>query len=1817
MSTGDPGSPLPAPPPPVSATSVQPPRDRIPISSKTQVTGPATAAPNYAAAASQMAAQTPEQQQQQQQRAKALGSLLQAMGAVPGNRMDRWVQAIYFAELYPVATATSLKFSALNANRSVENIFDYALEVTLSHQSASRATHADKIDLVACVTRLLSPISPICFEPGVPLPDHLAAYQPQILGVQHSSILRNGAAHHRVTVGFVTGEARDAALTTPPALTWRSAKARFAKSHRFHHNMVELRINVGVQGVPSMDAIIKSFQSLVQDLSAKGHSCQLVQVLRVISVDNASAFAHVAGDYSAFLHFDDDSLFQRPNTTLKEILPSRIDLPTRGIPVTALRHDYEKEAACGRCHFVGHVGTCGLDQERKRKEAHNGIINSNKNTITHNTNIAEAEAPIPVLVVNRIASQNHFAGLEVEEGQEEEVTGQGEQGPEESGEEDAGDKADDEDSEDSEMESEAAAKTEVIKIESEDESVLEDCSGSDGEVIDENEVMADERGETEGEVATEMEEEEVATEVGDVDEARGSTKAENAEATDLGETNRLDNDDDSDATATAATASRESTPHEPTPPLSPETLAKSLREGEEWDRIRANWVEQARLERDQSIERRLNAETPLVRHNFATWDEDGEIRSINIRGTAAKFKKQVMKRSQTAADLSDPSDEPTDAKRVIIKGKSRVVVKDGIEGRRVTRSMSAAAAMQVEVTKVDRGKGRGVAEEKRWSDHEPEDDRLDLDYPLIIKHTIITWNVRRGMGVPEKRRNIYTYLSTFKASAILLQEHFIRPQFWQLIKDEYEGKLFINQHCLTLIPADSPLIDAELLRTHSALDGRLLVTSFRLRGDIKILEINNLYAPVDPKQRAKFFDKLILHKTQKSHLRLLGGDLNDCPRPEVDRRNQSRRGHHWPILMGKLDSAYTDCIRYKHPITPSFTRPNPNRKRPNSFSRLDYFLLQRAHQKRLDQASTIYNYPKDLSDHRPVLIVLALSDDLDAALPQLSLPTTSNQLHRINTTTFKTVEFQRMMEGWLEGASGEDPVRELEEVLEACRDRGGEMARRLHRERTERMEYLVGRVQDLEALPVWGEAETAEWTKTSEELERAVEERARLLRIRAHVPEIASEERLSRPVHAKLAARNSDSKITALRLGNGELTHDIDVALDHTQAHFQRLYHIEPRDPERVDRLRDELLVPIRAARTCDDPRSDPLFLRRLSEAQIDLLQQPITEDEVVAAIGTTHPGRSPGPSGVPYELYQTAPEAWSKVLTKAYNAMIERECRSRWDPGERSIVVKAAGESLEWIGLPFDPSGDTELAYANLIERLEATLEAVQHRWLTHHTRAFYVNRYAIPKILHFLAADIPPPEVVKKLDDMLVDFVRGGKGRTSYGRDIVFTAKNKGGLGVIRMRDVVDAVAARLWDVLLGGSGAIWQGLARAALQRAQPDLDLATDLWPHPSTPIPNDLHPRWHAALGVPKLHDAQVNPRALTTANLLALPTLLGSLHTPIRGRQTIDAVHVPDYLRLQGYPKVADLYRRELYAGGGFHLWTPPADVLGDNSEYDRRGLPQRLAIAAWYRFTVDRHKNTPLAAAVAAGRLNVPPRIGTSAPLEAIIPKPVARFAMEQRLPDPVLPQQASQYTLLNMARPYTIRRIRRVLNAKAFTNTLGLKGPPQPDDLRSFWKAVNSKALTAREREVWFKLILRFTPTRKLQHEQKHDTSPACLVCEAPVDDTDHYFFGCVDSRNVWTAARGVLCDALGCDTIEDAEYTTLQRLFGLPKLKAKLSEQEGAGRTIEIFTGMVLEMISSGRWRMQKHGTRMESLERRRVVLEERMKLRAGGARGGRGQ
>ncbi|KDE02061.1 hypothetical protein MVLG_07363, partial [Microbotryum lychnidis-dioicae p1A1 Lamole] len=93
METGDTGPPPGAPPPPSASAATS-----VPIGTKeTQVP---IAAATYATAAIQKTKQTPEQQTQQQHRAKALTQMFEVMGAVPGNRTDRWLQATFATDEY-------------------------------------------------------------------------------------------------------------------------------------------------------------------------------------------------------------------------------------------------------------------------------------------------------------------------------------------------------------------------------------------------------------------------------------------------------------------------------------------------------------------------------------------------------------------------------------------------------------------------------------------------------------------------------------------------------------------------------------------------------------------------------------------------------------------------------------------------------------------------------------------------------------------------------------------------------------------------------------------------------------------------------------------------------------------------------------------------------------------------------------------------------------------------------------------------------------------------------------------------------------------------------------------------------------------------------------------------------------------------------------------------------------------------------------------------------------------------------------------------------------------------------------------------------------------------------------------------------------------------------------------------------------------------------------------------------------------------------------------------------------------------------------
>ncbi|SCV72861.1 BQ2448_4398 [Microbotryum intermedium] len=504
---------------------------------------------------------------------------------------------------------------------------------------------------------------------------------------------------------------------------------------------------------------------------------------------------------------------------------------------------------------------------------------------------------------------------------------------------------------------------------------------------------------------------------------------------------------------------------------------------------------------------------------------------------------------------------------------------------------------------------------------------------LSIKGAAAATKERSGFNTPERRRLLLSYLTSLKPppSAILLQEHNVPPSRQSFIRNEYaqchHGEAYFSQHCLTLIPSSSPLLGGHR-RTRESLGGRLLVTTFDVQGSTDRVELNNIYAPVQPAERLLFFPR------------------------QVERPGS----HHWPVLMSRLDGMYTDAIRLKHPLSPGTSRPHISKDgRLIAGSLIDFVLVQRRHERRIVSASTLYNITRHMSDHRPVTVTFGLRASGVEVEEELCFPQASHFLTRINSSTFKHAEFKEFVTPLLEQAPSGDPVADLQRVLSESRVQALELSRRLFRERNALEMMLVARLQDIESRRVMRPFDVIDWTNTHDALTKLVGERARLSRIRAHVPEIASEERLSRPVHAKLAARSSDTKFQNMRLADGELTTDIELALKHTHSHFQQHYLVEAKDPEQVETMRDELLGSIRSARPCDDPLSDTRFLRRFSNAQIDILAEPISEAEVLAAIRTTHEGRSPGPSGVPYEMYRACPLLWAPLLARAYNELITR----------------------------------------------------------------------------------------------------------------------------------------------------------------------------------------------------------------------------------------------------------------------------------------------------------------------------------------------------------------------------------------------------------------------------------------------------------------------------------------------------------------------------------------------------------------------------------
>ncbi|SCV67104.1 BQ2448_5750 [Microbotryum intermedium] len=300
----------------------------------------------------------------------------------------------------------------------------------------------------------------------------------------------------------------------------------------------------------------------------------------------------------------------------------------------------------------------------------------------------------------------------------------------------------------------------------------------------------------------------------------------------------------------------------------------------------------------------------------------------------------------------------------------------------------------------------------------------------------------------------------------------------------------------------------------------------------------NYYAPARPMERMAHFSTFSLNREPDTTIRIIAGDLNDCPNLAVDRKSVSpgprpaSQATHWRTLIGRIPYSVVDTIRYLHPHARQFSRPHRQKGVIKSWSRIDHILLS-------------------------------------TAVP--SLPETSSQLFRVNTRVYADEAFAARIPFIIDASRRShplDPLAAFEEAMARLKIASSDHARHLNRQFLTMKAALERRTHELEALPVLDDQKRAEWQDSVSMNKRLILERARQLRIRAHIPELSSEEPLSHTVHARLAGRRTTIKIDALRLADESISTDLVKCLEHIQTHFQSHHTPDDRDVGQVEDAR-------------------------------------------------------------------------------------------------------------------------------------------------------------------------------------------------------------------------------------------------------------------------------------------------------------------------------------------------------------------------------------------------------------------------------------------------------------------------------------------------------------------------------------------------------------------------------------------------------------------------------------------------------------------------
>ncbi|SCV74724.1 BQ2448_7753 [Microbotryum intermedium] len=754
--------------------------------------------------------------------------ILKMISVEDGTRQDTRILVLKDALGYGKDRATSMRFSALNATKPVDDTSGAVLEITIHHNGV--ANEREKSEVYSKVLRTLSPDTSLCFNlpAGVVLPPELAKYAPIIHGVTPEAILLNGNTRFKFVVRCASVAALDKVHEAATKIEWKRSPVQVRRRLAFVKNVVELRFVISPDFEYTNDDLWAKLEGVVAKLTNDGHNCSLLQLQQPLTVVQGS-YLVARGNYSAIVKFDNDDLFKDKGARLREILPTRIDLRGRLAQVTPLRHDFEAEASCRRCGFAGHVDNCAQKPAQRQQVAHNNNhhqrpraeAQSNVERVSTFTKQRRGDVASPSPPMSPVASKRSKKNA-----------------------------------------SPSGDANNTPRVHSTPpQSHTPTASAPYGITVATNPF---------------------ASLAGDVAETAQEEPAQALE------------DDDAISEVEAQLEQQQEVP-----PLEPSDLSDLLDRGAEGNKEEHTETSDAEEGGSQSAAKgfvlELALTTPehtleLTRTRLASphqFDMDGlpddwmnrvsdreRKQDAGLYNEITEFDRTPSVPLRIPSPSPDPaSDHEPEPKQEVDEGSSQGL-------RRSERLLRLTS----------------VARTSDWNESTATDPLPSPSFgpTLSIKGAAAATKERSGFDTPERRRLLLSYLTSLKPppSAILLQEHNVPPSRQSFIRNEYaqfhHGEAYFSQHCLTLIPSSSPLLGGHR-RTRQSLGGRLLVTTFDVQGSTDLVELNNIYAPVQPTERLLFFSSLRFRATLSSHIRFIAGDLNDCPVPAVDRAHQVER----------------------------------------------------------------------------------------------------------------------------------------------------------------------------------------------------------------------------------------------------------------------------------------------------------------------------------------------------------------------------------------------------------------------------------------------------------------------------------------------------------------------------------------------------------------------------------------------------------------------------------------------------------------------------------------------------------------------------------------------------------------------------------------------------------------------------------------------------------------------------------------------------------------------------------------------------------------